>query len=114
MKGTLLTALGFFGDVALLGYYAYPRSSCCYGPKVRTKALLADVVSAVRAYQLEYNRLPTGSEIEEDWEVVFDGSSEAKAVLGVLMGGIYQSGRGNLRTLGRSFLSSWKFRMVRP
>ena len=61
----LLVVIAIIAILVGMGAYVYPRA-IDQAKKTRTKALISDVVNAVKAYQLEYNRLPVDSSSDEN------------------------------------------------
>ena len=80
----LLVVIAIIAILVGMGAYVYPQA-IDQAKKVRTKALIADVVNSVKAYQLEYNRLPVDPAGDESTEIIFDGG-EGTAILNVLIG----------------------------
>ena len=80
----LLVVIAIIAILAGMGAYVYPRA-IDQAKKTRTKALVSDLVNAVKAYQLEYNRLPVDPASDDSTPIEFDGG-EGAAILKVLIG----------------------------
>ncbi len=80
----LLVVIAIIAILVGMGAYVYPQA-IDQANKVRTKALISDVVTSVNAYQLEYNRLPVDPSSDENTAIEFDGG-EGAAILKVLIG----------------------------
>lgn len=101
---TLVELLIVIAIIAILAGLAFPavQGALNSGKKAQARNDVQQIAAAIRAYQLEYGRLPSSVTSPGDGDEDFLGKDRSKEVIGILTG----ENTSNLNPQGRAFLEA--------